>query len=191
MTDHDLRVRKVRFSIPWGVLVVHGVFSSGDRPLLRRIELFGQAEGYPAGGGESASAPRDIDAGGILNELARTLDTFLRGDAPSFPLDWLDLETCTPFRRKILLELAGVSRGKVISYGTLAARAGFPGAARAVGTAMARNPFPLVIPCHRVIRSSGESGRFGGGTALKRALLEREGVEFDQTGRVNRSCWVD
>jgi len=185
------RVEKIDFSTPFGIVTVLGVFSPGHRPRLKRIELSGIEGEYPVGAGESCSFTRPVGAAGGLEELSRSLDACLRGEAPSFPLPWLDLETVTPFQKKILVTLAGIPRGKVISYGTLAARAGFPGAARAVGTAMARNPFPLVIPCHRVIRSSGEPGRFGNGPALKRALLLREGVTFDRAGRVNRSCFVD
>jgi methylated-DNA-[protein]-cysteine S-methyltransferase len=66
----------------------------------------------------------------------------------------------------------------------VATRLGRPGAARAVGTALATNPFPLAIPCHRVIRSDGSLGGFGGGIEMKRALLAREGVEFRDAGHV-------
>ncbi len=191
MAEPGPRVEKIAFSTPFGIVTVQGIFSPGHGPRLKRIELSGIAEGCPAGGGDSFLVTRPIGAAGSPEDLARSLDACLRGGTPSFPLAWLDLETVTPFQKKILLTLAGVPRGKVISYGTLAARAGFPGAARAAGTAMARNPFPLVIPCHRVIRSSGEPGRFGNGTALKRALLLWEGVTFDRAGRVNRSCFVD
>ena len=71
-----------------------------------------------------------------------------------------------------------------MTYGGLAARMGVPGGARAVGNAMAGNPFPLVVPCHRVIRGDGSLGGFGGGLKMKRALLEMEGVRFDSRGRV-------
>jgi O-6-methylguanine DNA methyltransferase len=62
-----------------------------------------------------------------------------------------------------------------------------PRAARAVGTALARNPFPLIIPCHRVVRSDGMLGGFGGGLKMKKALLEMEGVAFDRSGRVQKA----
>ena len=71
-----------------------------------------------------------------------------------------------------------------MTYGGLAAAVGVPGGARAVGNVMAGNPFPLVIPCHRVIRSDGSLGGFGGGLPMKRALLEMEGVAFDGHDRV-------
>jgi methylated-DNA-[protein]-cysteine S-methyltransferase len=80
-----------------------------------------------------------------------------------------------------------IPRGRVMSYGGLAGRIGHPRAARAVGTALARNPFPLIIPCHRTIQADGTLGGFGGGLKMKRALLEMEGVAFDRAGRVQSS----
>ncbi|MFH1910729.1 MAG: MGMT family protein, partial [Pseudomonadota bacterium] len=77
-----------------------------------------------------------------------------------------------------------IPRGRVMTYGGLAAKLGLPGGARAVGNALAGNPFPLVIPCHRVVRSGGDLGGFGGGTDMKKALLMLEGVVFDRQGRV-------
>jgi methylated-DNA-[protein]-cysteine S-methyltransferase len=72
----------------------------------------------------------------------------------------------------------------VTTYGRLAARLGAPGAARAVGNALARNPFPLIIPCHRCVLEGGQLGGFRGGLEMKRALLEMEGVVFDDQERV-------
>ncbi|MFO7568523.1 MAG: MGMT family protein [Smithellaceae bacterium] len=70
----------------------------------------------------------------------------------------------------------------------MAARIGAPRAARSVGTALAGNPFPIVIPCHRVIRACGTPGRFGGGAGMKIALLEKEGVEMDARAVVSKNC---
>ncbi|MBV8949835.1 MAG: methylated-DNA--[protein]-cysteine S-methyltransferase [Actinobacteria bacterium] len=88
----------------------------------------------------------------------------------------------SPFRRTVLETLRReVPWGETVTYGELAAMAGAPGAARAVGTAMARNPVPLVVPCHRVVASGGRIGGYGGGAhgvAMKRVLLEREGLQF-------------
>ncbi|MBE9507936.1 MAG: MGMT family protein, partial [Chloroflexi bacterium] len=68
--------------------------------------------------------------------------------------------------------------------GRIARHLGVKGGARAVGRALARNPFPIVIPCHRAIRSNGELGGYQGGLEMKRALLEGEGIEFTQRGKV-------
>ena len=80
-----------------------------------------------------------------------------------------------PFRRAVLEKLREVPRGQTVSYGELAARAGNPRASRAVGSACARNPIPIVVPCHRVLPSTGKLGNYGGGPERKRALLELEG----------------
>ncbi len=82
------------------------------------------------------------------------------------------------FQRIALQELAKVPHGKTISYGELAALAGSPRAARAAGTACARNPIPIVLPCHRVVASGGGVGGFGGRIDIKRFLLRLEGVEI-------------
>ena len=94
----------------------------------------------------------------------------------------LDLDGVDGFRRTVLETLVReVGWGETVSYGELAAMAGRPRAARAVGTAMASNPLPFVIPCHRVVAAGGRIGGYGGGrnaVALKRSLLAREGVTF-------------
>jgi methylated-DNA-[protein]-cysteine S-methyltransferase len=83
----------------------------------------------------------------------------------------------SPFRRAVLEALAsGVHRGQTVRYGELAARVGNPKAARAVGTACATNPIPLIVPCHRVLPSTGGVGSYGGGPPRKVQLLELEGA---------------
>ncbi|MFP3998290.1 MAG: methylated-DNA--[protein]-cysteine S-methyltransferase [Desulfobacterales bacterium] len=92
------------------------------------------------------------------------------------PWQWLCLEGLTVPRQKVLKVVSKIPFGCVRSYGDIAAEAGNPGAARFVGNTMAANPFPLIIPCHRVIKSNGSIGGFGGGTDMKSRLLEHEGV---------------
>ncbi|HQL89171.1 MAG TPA: methylated-DNA--[protein]-cysteine S-methyltransferase [Syntrophales bacterium] len=121
---------------------------------------------------------------GAVATLARGIRGILAGKPVPFDATVLDRDRLTPFERKVLAALAAVPRGKVIPYGRLAARTGAPGAARAAGRGCAKNPFPLLFPCHRVVRSDGSPGGFSGGLALKRALLEMEGVRFDKTGKV-------
>ncbi|MDD5475333.1 MAG: MGMT family protein [Syntrophales bacterium] len=106
--------------------------------------------------------------------------------SPSINL--LDLSRCHEFQRRVLVGTRSIPRGMTVSYGELAFALGFPGAARAMGTALARNPFPVVFPCHRVIRSSGDVGLFGGGSFMKEALLRREGVIFDGPMKVAANC---
>jgi methylated-DNA-[protein]-cysteine S-methyltransferase len=87
----------------------------------------------------------------------------------------LDLSLLTEFTRRVLTALCQVGAGSLLTYAQLAVRAGSPGAARAVGGAVGRNPIPLIIPCHRVVASGGIGG-FGLGLECKRALLEMEGM---------------
>ncbi|HET57998.1 MAG TPA: MGMT family protein [Deltaproteobacteria bacterium] len=124
------------------------------------------------------------DPPGPVQKLEEDLRRYFEGERVDFALDRVPISRCRPFQRRELMETFRIPRGTTLAYGKLAERVGVPGAARAVGTALARNPFPLVIPCHRVIRSSGDVGRFGGGSDMKRALLRLEGVSFDAKGRV-------
>jgi methylated-DNA-[protein]-cysteine S-methyltransferase len=119
-----------------------------------------------------------------IGELAERIQGFLKGKAVDFHLDLIDLGQCSEFQRRVLLADHKVPRGWVSTYGRIARSLGMPGAARAVGTALSRNPVPIIIPCHRAIRSNGELGGFRGGLNMKRALLELEGVEFSTTGKV-------
>ena len=86
----------------------------------------------------------------------------------------LDLAGLPPFHEKVLAAARRISYGRTATYGELAARAGSPRAARAVGQAMAHNPVPLIIPCHRVLAAGGRLGGYGGGLDLKRRLLGLE-----------------
>ncbi len=89
----------------------------------------------------------------------------------------IDLSELTPFQRRVLRATAAVPYGQVRTYGEIAEAVGAPAAARAVGSALARNPAPLLIPCHRVVRAGGELGNYGGGgPEEKRRLLRREGA---------------
>jgi methylated-DNA-[protein]-cysteine S-methyltransferase len=111
-----------------------------------------------------------------LAEVRRQLDAYFAGRRRAFdlPLDWV---RTSGFQRRVLQELsAEVGFGHTITYGELAARAGHPEAARAVGIAMATNPMPLVVPCHRVVAGGGQLGGFGGGLEMKRWLLTHEGA---------------
>lgn len=118
-------------------------------------------------------------------KLAEALNAGFAGKDMKITPDNLDLSIMRPFQRKILLCLYhNVPPGKVITYGKLAELAGHPGAARAVGTAMSSNPYPVLLPCHRVIPSSGYPGNFGSGTEMKVKLLRGEGITFSPNGRI-------
>lgn len=106
--------------------------------------------------------------------IPRALESGRPGDLP------LDLRPVTPFRRRVLTQATAIPRGEVRSYGWLAHHVGKPGAARAVGSAMATNPVPLIVPCHRVVRSDGHIGAYSlGGPHNKWILLESEGAHPD------------
>ncbi len=119
-------------------------------------------------------SPRVLHAPHRLDPAARELDEYLTGHRRVFdlPLDWQLARG--PFRRAVLLHLADITYGRTVSYAELAATAGNPRAVRAVGTACATNPLPVVVPCHRVVRSDGAIGQYLGGTQAKRALLGME-----------------
>ena len=121
--------------------------------------------------------------GGLLNnailspdrfkDLIKHLKAYFSGYEVSFP-DELDLSTATPFQRKVWQITRLIPYGETRSYGWLAEKVGKPGAARAIGQAMARNPLPIIIPCHRVISGNGRLGGFSGGVEMKRRLLQLE-----------------
>lgn len=92
----------------------------------------------------------------------------------------VDLSMVRPFERRVLEQLRRIPRGQVRTYRDIAREIGQPGATRAVGNACARNPVPLIIPCHRVVRSDGGLGGYSlpGGVAVKRKLLEQEGADL-------------
>jgi len=119
-------------------------------------------------------SPRVLHAPARLDPVVRQLDDYFAGRRRRFdvPLDW---RLSTGFRSTVLHHLAtDVDYGRTASYAALAALAGNPRAVRAVGTACATNPLPVVVPCHRVVRSDGAIGNYAGGVEAKRTLLDLE-----------------
>jgi O-6-methylguanine DNA methyltransferase len=98
-----------------------------------------------------------------------------------------DLSTCSPFQRAVLAKTAEIPRGEVRSYGWIAREIGHDDAVRAVGTALGRNPIPVLIPCHRVVRTDGHIGNYGLGTPMKVELLTVEGVDLDDLAKLAAS----
>jgi methylated-DNA-[protein]-cysteine S-methyltransferase len=109
------------------------------------------------------------------DDARRQLDEYFAGDRREFELA-VDLRPARDFGRAVLEQLARVPYGEVTTYGTLAAKAGRPRAARAVGTVMNRNPVPIVLPCHRVVGSTGSLVGYAGGLDRKRTLFELAGA---------------
>ena len=120
-----------------------------------------------------------------IDKVADDLARYLAGQPVTFDLAHLELDRCQPFRKKVLLAEYAIPRGRVSTYGRIAERIGHPKAARAVGTALAQNPFPILIPCHRAVRADGKLGGYAGGLEMKVALLGLEGVTVDDRGRVS------
>jgi methylated-DNA-[protein]-cysteine S-methyltransferase len=119
-----------------------------------------------------------------IDAVAADIKAYLKGQNIKFPLNVVDLSQCTKFQQLVLRAQHAIPHGSVSTYGLIAAHVGAPGGARAVGNVMAANPFPLIVPCHRTILSNFHLGGFGNGSEMKRALLTKEGVTFNQTGRV-------
>ena len=120
-------------------------------------------------------SPYDLPA---TRALESALAEYFAGGELDFPLAHFDWTGTPAFHRQVLERCARIARGQVMTYGELAAAVGSPAASRAVGQAMARNRWPLIVPCHRVVGSSGKlTGYSGmGGTATKQWLLDQEGA---------------
>ena len=118
-------------------------------------------------------SPRVLAAPRRLDAVARELDEYFAGRRRQFDVA-LDLRLAAGFRRAVLDQLRVIGYGRTESYATVAAAAGSPRAVRAVGTACATNPLPVVVPCHRVGRSDGKAGEYVGGAEVKRQLLTLE-----------------
>jgi methylated-DNA-[protein]-cysteine S-methyltransferase len=178
--------RKVVYTydlIPWTFGDVGLIRRTGEgRLLICRILL--PHEGYLVTESIRKLFPGAVLRAGKQDKLCLRIRGFLSGKAAGFALEDLDIEIVKGFARRVLQACGKTPRGRVTTYGSLAASLGVPGGARAVGNALAGNPFPLMIPCHRVVRSDGSLGGFGGGLSMKRPLLAMEGICFDETGRV-------
>lgn len=122
-------------------------------------------------------SPRVLEAPAKLDEVRRQLDLYFKGRLHEFelPLDW---QLSKGFRRRALRAIDRIPYGKTRSYTQIATSAGNERAVRAAGTACGSNPIPIVVPCHRVLRSGGGLGGYGGGLPMKEALLQMEGVEI-------------
>ena len=164
MTD-DLHTEHYETPFGWGTIRL-----AGDLPLA--LELPDRALSPGAAGGSSRW--RDL------------LEQYFAGEPVEFPLDvngHCAALGCSRFETAVLAVLATVPYGRAVSYRDLAVAAGHPNACRAVGSVMARNELPVILPCHRVIRNDGALGRYGDDPAWKRTLLTMEGFfERDLNG---------
>ena len=130
------------------------------------------------------------------NNIAQKISSMYFGENLDFDLNLLELDLGesflerstlkTSFERKVILEVAKIPYGCVLTYKEIAKSINSH-AYRAVGTAIGKNPFPIVIPCHRVIRSDGKVGGFGGGTPMKVEMLENEGIKINKSLKISDS----
>lgn len=120
-------------------------------------------------------SPRVLEAAAPLDRVRRELDLYFEGRLTDFdlPLDW---RLSKDFRQRVLRAISRIPYGETRSYTEMARSAGNERAVRAAGTACGSNPLPLVVPCHRVLRSGGALGGYGGGLPMKEGLLKLEGV---------------
>jgi methylated-DNA-[protein]-cysteine S-methyltransferase len=114
------------------------------------------------------------DSDNEITAIAQMMTDYFHGGKIIIPWDVMDFGNITDFRETVLKTAAAIPYGEVRTYRELAEAVGHPKASRAVGSALANNPFPILIPCHRVIRSDGTVGQFGGGTDMKTRLIELE-----------------
>ncbi len=172
----------VKLTSPFGTFAVVWL-EAGGAPSIRQVLL---ARDGTSGDKRARASFAGLRKGTDprIEEVAARVQRFLEGEALSFTLDLVDFGRCSPFQRRVILAEHGIPRGMVSTYGRISRHLGVPGAARAVGSALATNPFPIVIPCHRAVLSDGTLGGYQGGTAMKRALLELEGVDISESGKV-------
>ncbi len=167
-----------RCGIAWGERGVSCVCLPEARPAQTRASLMRR---FP-GALESPPPPA------VQRAMDRII-TLLRGEAADLNQIELDMADVPPFHRRVYDHARAIPSGSTLSYGQLAAQAGSPGAARAVGRALGKNPFAIVVPCHRVLAAGGKIGGFSasGGLEIKRKMLQIEQAErrlFDGDGKL-------
>lgn len=144
---------------------------------LVRVALPGDGQGFDAVLDQLAAgvSPRLLELPRRTDEARRELDEYFAGRRREFelPLDWRLVHGS--FARRLLRNMTKVPYGEAITYAEAAGRAGSPRGSRAAGNALGANPLPVVVPCHRVVRTGGAIGGYGGGPEMKRYLLKHEG----------------
>jgi len=188
-------VSEATFRTPWGLgrVVVEGEYLvevvlprldappvvQGEEPPDGAMTADGGATGAAAASGSDAAVRGALpDPPDPAARWARELDDYFSCGRQGWSDEEVRLEErrFTPFRTAVYRALLEVPVGSTVTYGELARRVGRPGAARAVGTAMAQNPIAVVVPCHRVVRNDGSLGHYGFGDAWKPLLLQLEGA---------------
>jgi methylated-DNA-[protein]-cysteine S-methyltransferase len=174
--------RKIINSTPFGSVGVIWI-GLNDKPKIVRVLL--SKPGLSAEDQVSTLYPNSQTSScAEIDDVTAAINGFLEGEAIEFSLDVAELSLCTEFQQLVLRAEHQIPRGSISTYQLIAAYLGKRNGARAVGNALANNPFPLIVPCHRAIRSDRHLGGYQGGLEMKRALLDKEGIPFDNTGRV-------
>lgn len=125
-----------------------------------------------------------VQSNSLIVLLGEKIQRFLKGEKVEFDLDMLDFNRCLEIQKRVLIAEHKIPRGWVSTYKRIANHIGISNGARVVGNALARNPFPIVIPCHRAIKTNGDLGGYQGGINMKCKLLEMEGIEISARGKV-------
>jgi methylated-DNA-[protein]-cysteine S-methyltransferase len=159
-----------RLESPFGMLTVAGTRRGLVRVAFPEEPLDGVLDRLAA-----RVSPRIVEAPVRMDGVRRELEEYFEGSRRSFGLE-IDWRLIGPFARRVLGEAAAIPFGAMLTYREVASRAGSPRGSRAAGNALGSNPVPIVIPCHRVLRSGGGLGGYAGGTERKRWLLEHEGA---------------
>ena len=155
---------------------------NGSALVLQRVVL--PSESIPQSHRLDPGLMRRSNSSAIAADMTSKLQRYLVGEPVSMGLEHLDFSQCSDFQKSVLCADHAIPRGSVTTYGRLARQVGLPRASRAVGRALACNPFPIIIPCHRVVTSNGEVGGYRGGPDLKKTLLRLEKVRFLDQNRV-------
>jgi len=182
---HKIQIAQAFHSLretPFGpVAVVWSVYRG--QPKIRRVLL--SKSGVSAKQVLKTSFPESTDSScSEMDDIANKILAFFNGDGIRFSLNMVRLDLCSSFQQKVLRAEHGIPWGRVSTYQRIAKHLGHDKAARAVGGALADNPFPIIIPCHRAIRSDGTLGGYQGGLEMKRTLLKMEGVFLNACGHV-------
>ncbi|MCK5240321.1 MAG: MGMT family protein [Candidatus Thorarchaeota archaeon] len=158
-----------------------------DEDITKRVFLPEKKEGILES--VKAHAPDATKVSSGVDDIVDFLVDFSKGKDVSISMDRVDTSLCSPFQLRVLEAERSIPRGKVVSYSWVARKVGSK-AVRAVGTALATNPFPFIVPCHRSTRINRTIGKYQGGPEMKRHLLEMEGVKFDERGRILPECFI-
>ena len=120
----------------------------------------------------------------MIYETIKNISLYFSGKNITFNLDIIDLDICPDFQKKVILTEYNIPRGYVSTYKKISTYLHNPNGSRAVGNALAKNPFPIIIPCHRAVKSDGTLGGYQGGIQMKYELLKMEGINFNKNNKI-------